>query len=234
MGKQMKPGYFLCCLICLTALVTEGCAINRAAPVPAHAPGIEAPGQTRNLIDCISNQYPDQFNALHNVGLNIRGETITLKGFLKVNRPKGLIHLIAQGDMGGTLFEVHILKGQPDVVSAKGFFKETWLEESVVRDLKRLYLIPCFNSPRAYTGQDGQMILSDSKDSRTDSLVFDAQARGGLLVSEYRQLKENRLDYAIVYGYAPGAGLPIFIRIEDRILNYTLNINVRYMTPRTQ
>ncbi len=228
----MKSGYFLTCSIFLIALVTAGCAVNKAIPV--HGLGKKAPGQTQNLIECISNQYPDQFNALNNVGLNIRGKTITLKGFLKVNRPKGEIRLIAQGDMGGTLFEIHILKGQPDTISTKGFFKEAWLEKSVVKDLKHLYLVPSFNAPNVYTDQDGQMILADSKDSGTASHIFKAEDTGGLQVSEYRLVKENLLEYTIAYGYDPGAVLPGFITIKDRNLNYTLNINVRYMIPRTQ
>lgn len=228
----MKPGYLLICSIFLIALTTASCTGIKAKPV--HDLGKKVPGQTPNLIDCISNQYPDQFNALHNVGLNVRGKTITLKGFLKVNRPKEEIHLVAQGDMGGTLFEIHILKGQSDTIAAKKFFKEAWLEGSVVKDLKHLYLEPSFNAATAYTDQNGQMILADSKDSRTASHIFKAEDAGELQISEYRLVRKNRLEYTIAYGYAPGAVLPGFITIQDKNLNYTLNINVRYMIPRTQ
>jgi hypothetical protein len=227
-------------LILFIAGVGAGCSVNRTNTQEFHDPkakAVEVFGQTDFLTDLIAKQYPDRFNALHRASLNIRGKTIILKGFLRIDRPERAIHLIAQAEMGGTLFEVHIQNGTPDTVVVNGFFKKNWLEESVVKDLKHLYLTPSFDSPLVTADKDGQLILTDKTDSKeglTRSHIFTPQDRGNFLVSGYRQLRKNRLGYEINYHYGKDPSLPRFITVKNNKLNYTLNLEVRYLIPRSQ
>jgi len=216
--------------ILLILLITAGCAINK--PVPFQGLEKQTTQQTEDLVTLIQDQYPDRFNALHRVALNIQDKTIILKGFLKVDRPKGEVHLVAQSDMGGTLFAIHILNGKPETITTKGFFKKSWLEASVVKDLK-LYLLPVFNSPNAYTDREGKIILSDIQEGMTRSYIFIKREKAGPRLSEYRELNKEGLNYKIHYDYESGSVLPGLMTIHNKKSGYTLNINVRYMIPRT-
>lgn len=233
----MKQGFRLTAALALVLLIAGvgvGCSVNRTSTQVFHDPKVEIFGQTEFLADLISKQYPDRFNALHRASLNVRGKTITLKGFLKVDRPERELHLLVQAEMGGTLFEVHIQNGRPDTVVVNGFFKKTWLEESVVKDLKHLYLTPSFDTPIVTAGKEGQLILTDDKEGLTRSHAFISQGKGDFLISGYRQLKKNRLEYEIDYHYSRDALIPGFITVKNNKLNYTLNLEVRYLIPRSQ
>lgn len=230
----MRPGSCLTVAIAVASalmfvIAGAGCSVNKTRTQDLCDPEIKISGQTEILTDLISKQYPDRFNALHRASLKIRGKTIILKGFLKVDRPCREIHLLAQAEMGGTLFEVHILDGRPDTVVVKGFFKKHWLEESVVKDLKHLYLVPFFDAPFVTADSSGGMVLTDNKDGLTLSHVFTPQGKEEFLVSGYRQLKKNRLEYEIGYYYDQDALPPKFITVKNNKLNYTLNLEVRYM-----
>lgn len=233
----MKPRCRLTAALALIFLVVgvgAGCSINRINTQEFHDPMVEVFGQTDLLTDLVSEQYPDRFNALHRASLNVRGKTITLKGFLKVDRPERALHLIAQAEMGGTLFEANIRNDRPDTVVVNGFFKKSWLEESVVKDLKHLYLIPSFDAPLVMAGKGGGMILMDNKDGLTLTYIFTQRDKGGSLVSGYRQLKKNRLEYEIDYHYDKDSSLPGYITVKNNKLNYTLNLEVRYLLPWSQ
>jgi len=232
MVYPMKPGSgltFAVVFALISLIVGAGCAVNKTRTQDLCDPEIKVSGQTDILIDLILKQYPDRFNALHRASLNVRGKTVILKGFLKVDRPCREIHLLAQAEMGGTLFEVHILDGRPDTVVVNGFFKKNWLEESVVQDLKHLYLSPTFEAPVVMTGKSGGMILTDYKDGLIRSHVFTPKGKEEFLVSGYRQLKKKRLEYEIGYHYDQDALLPKFITVKNNKLNYTLSLEVRYL-----
>lgn len=211
----------------VVTLLAAGCAATQ--PEAPHG-GDPVPGQTRELAEQVSSLYPDRFQALHRVGLTIRDRSLVMKGYLKINRPEGAVHLVAQGEMGGTLFEIRIRKNKGDVIKTTPYFKRRWLEKSVAGDLRHLYLPPEFQAPRAFK-RDGRLLLSDAKGGRTLTYRFDDVALPEPRLSELSIKKKHREIYRIQYTYAGNSRLPAFIRLENKSLDYTLKINVRYLIP---
>jgi len=226
MVKQIKNNPSAVCWVIIFGLTLAGCAAQK---LPEHHHGIQPPDQTRELQDRLSNLYPDHFNALHRVGLNIRGKAIVVKGYLKVNRPAGDVDLIAQGEMGGTLFEVSIRERKPDRIKVSEPFKSQWIEQSAARDLMHLYLVPDFHNPVAFKGAHGLNLFDSDKKGTTWTHIFTKEENGRLKLLEFCIEQNNRTVYKIEYAYTPGSDLPGFIKLENRDLNYTLEINVRYM-----
>lgn len=225
MVKQIKNKPRVVCWIIVFALAIAGCSVRKP---PGHHHGIQAPEMVQELQNRLSDLYPDRFNALHRVGLNIRGKTIVLKGYLKVNRPAGNVDLIAQGEMGGSLFEISIRKGKKDLIKISEPFKSQWIEQSAAQDLIHLYLIPDFHNPVAFNQAHG-LNLFDTDEKGTRVYIFRKTENGGLKLSGFCIEQNNRTVYKIEYTYAPDSDLPSFIKLENKGLNYTLEINVRYM-----
>ncbi|WP_321491735.1 DUF3261 domain-containing protein [uncultured Desulfobacter sp.] len=175
---------------------------------------------TRNVREL----YPAGFRALHQVVLQIHGKSMSMNGFLKIDRPKGRVDLVAQTPMGGTLFEVHICRGQQDIILTKGFLKEKWLGESVVQDLKRLYLVPDFNSCHICE-QEKQILLCESDGQRVVRYCFIKNQQSSLTLTEIMFFNKNRLIYKIEYQYESGNQLPGAIRIENKKTGYILTVN---------
>ena len=226
MVKQANKHGALCWTI-IFLIALAGCADRK---MPENDLRIQAPDRTRELQDRLSNLYPDCFNALHRVGLNIQGKTIVLKGYLKVNRLAGDVDLIAQGEMGGSLFEVGIRDGKIVRIKASKAFKSRWIEQSAAQDVINLYLIPDVHTPIAFNDAQG-LTLFDSDETGTRTYIFNKQENGNLQLSEFAIEQNNRTVYKIKYAYPPGNDLPYFIKLENRALDYTLEINVRYMVP---
>jgi hypothetical protein len=227
MVKQKKINPRIVCWIIIFALVFAGCSVQKQ---PKHHHGIQAPEMVRELQNRLSDLYPNRFNALHRVGMNIQGKTIVLKGYLKVDRPAGDVDLIAQGEMGGSLFEVSIRGGKTDLIKVSEPFKPQWIEQSAARDLMHLYLIPDFHNPVAFTEALG-LNLFDTDENENRIYIFRKGENGGLKLSEFCRKQNNRTVYKIEYTYAPESDFPSFIKLENRTLDYTLEINVRYMVP---
>ncbi len=197
---------------------------------------LERPLQNQELTLILENQYPDRIKALHHVGLTIHGKTYTLKGYLKVNRPEKEIHLIGQGQMGGTLFEIHAMKTEIKISSTPQFFPGHLLKRTVLRDLNRIYLVPEFSHPKHWIDPSGVLHISDQQQKNRDDYLFTEQpgTSSNYQLTGFRQTKNNRVIYAIDYGWGSGQqkgsqGYPDFIKIVDNSLNYELNINVSYM-----
>lgn len=188
-------------------------------------------GLAEELVARVRTLYPERFNALHHAGLHIRGKTLVLKGFLKVDRKNREMRLVAQGEMGGTLFEVHLRDGDTAVTTNTGVLKKDWIENSAAADLKHLYAVPEFINPSACRS-GGQVTLYDHREKRVTAYVFKVQTDAVLRLSEVRVLNKRRLEYKIEYDYgAQNAELPGFVKITNNINRYSLDINVRYMTP---
>lgn len=225
MVKQIKNKPGVVCWIIIFAIVIASCSVRKQ---PEHHHGIQAPEMVRELQNRLSDLYPDCFNALHRVGLNTRGKTIVLKGYLKVDRPAGNVDLIAQGEMGGSLFEISIREGKKNLIKVSEPFNSQWIEQSAAQDLILLYLIPDFHNPVAVNEAHGLNLL-DADEKGTRIYIFKKGENGGLKLSEFCIEQNNRTVYKIEYAYAPGSELPSFIKLENRNLDYTLEINVRYM-----
>lgn len=219
------------------SLTLWGCSHNAVSPDTIKkntALKGQLPNQELSLI--LANQYPDRIKALHHVGLTIKGKTYTLKGYLKVNRPEKEIHLIGQGQMGGTLFEIHTRDTEIKISSAPQFFPGHLLKRTVLRDLNRIYLVPEFSHPKHWIDPSGVLHISEQQKKSRDDYLFTEQpgTSGNYQLTGFRQIKNNRVIYAIDYGYSSGQqegsqGYPDFIKIVDNTLNYELNINISYM-----
>ena len=187
----------------------------------------------------IGHQYPNRFKAVHHVALTLMGKTYVLNGYLMVNRSERQIHLIAQNDMGGTLFEIHIRGGKTSIQSKTNFLKTNWLEKSVVKDIENLYLNTPLSSPRLSSGQDNLFLLSEDRGgiSREYLLKKDPSHQDGYQLMGYKQIRNKREIYAIDYIYDGGNNkkktekYPPFIAIDDHTLHYQLKINIKYFIP---
>ena len=187
----------------------------------------------QELIQQVAKLYPNHFGALHQVVLEVHGKSISMNGYLKVDRSKDQVDLIAQTPMGGTLFEIHLCRNKPDVVLTKGFLKKEWLETSVVQDLKYLYFYPVFNAA-GICEQDKKVVLSDKDHDQTFLYGFLKPVDGALLLSDVKLLNKNRLKYTVEYQYPPSSRSPGFIRVENKKQKYTLTINQRIIVNKNQ
>lgn len=207
----------------------QACAFKSHPPPLFDCQETLLPGEVKAVL---ANQYPSRVNALHHVRLKIRGKEMVLKGFVKVDRPRGSVHLIAQGEMGGTLFEVRLEGGKTVLVKASGGFKKAWLENSVARDLAYLYLAPVLSRP-GFCETEGRLRVVDREDGR---MVTYELMRGdaGMRLSAFKRFNKGETDYSIDYGYGARNRLPAYIKINNREMGYALEIHVRYMIPRPE
>jgi hypothetical protein len=216
----------------LTLLILlAGCGPKPLMPETALA-RIQDPGLTSELNQAICHQYPNRFKAVHHVALTLFGETYVLNGYLTVNRLERQLHLIAQNDMGGTLFEIHIEGVETHIQSKTKILKTSWLENSVVKDLETLYLPPPLSSPELSLGQDNTLLLSENQGEISREYLFkkEPSQQNNYKLMEYKYIKNNKEIYAINYIYDEKniKKHPSFIAIEDHSLNYQLKINSQY------
>ncbi len=235
-GDPVKLRMALTTLMILVSLMAGGCGgLSPSGPAQSGTDCTNGSNEDSSsqlvdaLVQTVSEQYPARFNALHRVGLTYRGSSVILKGFLKIDRKFRDIHLVAQGEMGGALFEVRLVKGKINTLSTNGSFKKSWIEKTVVRDLRILYDAPRFQTPGACLPK-GIPTLSDVRAGKRWTYIFNNSDPGRFQLTRttIRQGREVP-EYVIDYTYGLGSALPDFIRIEDRKTGYTLNINVRYI-----
>jgi hypothetical protein len=235
---SMVPTMILVALFILFA----GCIPK--SPMYAPPPGkIENSDLISELNLGIPNQYPIRFKAVHHVALTLLGKTYVLNGYLTVNRLERQIHLIAQNDMGGTLFEIHTQGGETSIQSTTKFLKPSWLEKSVLKDLENLYLNTPLPSPALSQGSDNLFLLSESREGICRKYLFKEEPirqnsdQNNYKLMGYKQSKNRKEIYAIAYTYEnKNTGkiteqYPSFIAIEDHNLHYQLKINIQYFIP---
>lgn len=217
--------------------ILAGCSTNPSISEPQEE--IQNNGLISELNRNLSYQYPNRFKAVHRVALTIAGKSYVLNGYLTINRANKQIHLIAQNDMGGTLFEVHTQEGETHIQSTTDFLKTSWLEKSVVKDLENLYLPPPLPSPALSLNQDKIFLFSKNQAGRihreyqfkkTASRQNEDNPQKGYRLTGYRQVENNKEIYSVSYIYDKknDGRYPSFIAIEDHILNYQLKINIQY------
>ncbi len=231
----MAPSMILVALFILLA----GCSTKPQISAPP--PGkIEDQGLISKLNIGIPNQYPNRFKAVHHVALTLLGKTYVLNGYLSVNRLEKQIHLIAQNDMGGTLFEIHTQGGETSIQSNTNFLKPSWLEKSVLKDLENLYLNTPLPSPALSRGHDNLFLLSENQEEVCQRYLFKKEpirqtsGQNYYKLMGYKQIKNRKEIYAIAYSYdGKNTGriteqYPSFIALEDHTLHYQLKINIQY------
>ena len=217
-------------ILCLGTFIIQGCAgLNKNL---ADRELLPASGKAKHMAEkALGDLYPDRFNALHRVRLSAGGDTHVLTGFLSIDRYKRKIKMICQGEMGGTLFEVHIADDNIDVVSEGKVFKKRWIERYVATDIKQIYLTMAAENAICLSGPDGTFILKNRNGEQVQVYKFDTAQNDetSLRPVEFQILKNNRSRYLMALNYEPGSVYPEFITIDNRAGRYTLDLSVRYM-----
>ncbi len=233
-GAKQTFSMTLLMLLVMLLILLAGCSPKPTTTETALAK-IQNPGLISKLNLVIGHLYPDRFKAVHHVALTLLGKTYVLNGYLTVNRRERQLHLIAQNDMGGTLFEIHIKGKETRVQSKTNYLKTSWLEKSVVKDLEILYLSSPLSSPELYRARDNTLLLSKSPGGITSEYFFkkEPSQQNNYKLTGYKHKKNDKEIYAIDYIY-DGKNTnkyPSFIAIEDRSFKYQLKINSQYFLP---
>ncbi len=238
MGRVCLTKQKLSLVLVALFILLAGCSPKTPMPTPP----LERI-QDKGLLELnrgIRHQYPNRFKAVHHVALTLFGKTYVLNGYLSVNRLERQIHLIAQNDMGGTLFEIHTQRGETIIQSKTKFLKTSWLEKSVLKDLENLYLPPPLASPTLSQGHNNLFLLSENQEGICREFLFKKKSshqnyhqQNNYKLMGYRQVKNRKEIYAITYGYDEknNEQYPSFIAIENHTLHYQLEINIQYYFP---
>lgn len=231
-GAKQKLSMALLTLL----IILAGCSPKPKISETALAK-IQNPELIAELNQAVCHLYPNQFKAVHHVALTLLGKTYVLNGYLTVNRRQKQLHLIAQNDMGGTLFEIHTKGEKTRIQSNTKYLKTSWLEKSVVKDLETLYLSPPLSSPKLYMDQDNTLLLSKNQGGISRKYLFKKEpqqdsdpVQNNYKLTGYRRLKNDKIVYTIGYIYdrKNTKKYPSFIAIENQTLNYQLKINSQY------
>ncbi|MCP3940724.1 MAG: hypothetical protein GY710_04485 [Desulfobacteraceae bacterium] len=218
-------------LLTLFFLLT-GCAPKGSMPVSLPVHKIHDKALIAKLNQSILHQYPNRFKAVHHVALTLFEKTYVLNGYFTLDRSKKQIQLIAQNDMGGTLFEIHTQKENTNIQSKIDFLKARWLKKSVVKDLENLYLNTALKSPVLSRGPDNLFLLSENQEGICREYLFkkESSPQDSYRLMGYKLIKNNKKIYAINYIYDKknDGQYPSFITLEDKNLHYQLKINIQY------
>jgi len=225
MNRIFKPGvwaglFFLCTLAAL------GCMPRKpvAEPPPPSA-------LAKRLNHQIKQGYPAEFKAVHHALLTIAGRDYLLKGYLAVNRKEKRISLVAQNDLGGTLFELFSQKDEHRITVNTGVVKKTWIETSALKDLTTLYLAEPFTSPQLRTDKNGNTVLFETRTGITRKRIYRKPTgqKERYRLMGIREIQENQCRYAVDLSYDKKDPLhPDTVVITDRTMHYRLKINVHY------
>lgn len=233
-------------LAALACILFSGCALvsgcTGAGPAPNRRifsdlstmaekfdPGpVEAePGEglsKAEMLRRIRNIYPDSFMQVHRCVLTFGKETLLLNGYLFVEKP-GSFRLLAEGEMGGTLFEIEQTQGKAPVILKNPVnLPPRWLTHRVAGVLQKLYLkIPQGDllSVRTVTGQPGLFARVPPEGGQ----LFTFNHRGDRLLS-YAEYIKGEESCRIDYGYTGGNSFPSRIGVTHRNPKYQLTIKV--------
>lgn len=218
------------CMISATLLIAalSGCAVKGITE-----PETVSLKQRSSISNGLRTLYPDRFKAIHRVVLNLGGNDYVLNGYLAVDRQKNELKLVAQNDFGGTVFDVHYIENnEPEIKNYLTSFKTQWLEESLLRDLKTLYLLkPVLSDRLVWTGPDTIALYRD-RESGTSEMIF--RSSGGedpFRLQEIRHANGHRTVYSVRFRYADGrhSPYPESVFIKDARMRYNLKIHSRYL-----
>ncbi len=184
------------------------------------------------VISALKNMYPDMFKARHRAILTMRNKDYALNGFLSVNRINRQITLMVQNDLGGTVFDFRLTDGQnTEINGGIGMLNPKWIENTLTRDLKSLYLQSATPFDTVFSGKDQELILSRVKGDIEEQLFFIPfhSSNGEIRLDKIRHLKEGRPVYGIDFSYGPEYDTyPEFIQLSDPGTGYRIKIQVQY------
>ena len=226
-------GSFLKSRVFLMAVVMAGLAFFPGCMPQKKVLFVRDTDLTNRLNATAGDIYPENLFTLHHVWLTVFKKNLVMNGYLKVNRPQQSISLIAQNDMGGTIFEIHYIKDKKKDINVKvDLLKAEWLEKTVLQDLIRLYLAQPFSSPRLYRDKDQSLVLVQQEENITKERVYQkkqAQDKGYQLAA-LRYLKKGKVFYTVDFSYAPQNinAWPDYILVDNRKMHYQLKIKVQY------
>lgn len=188
--------------------------------------------QYTEVISALTNMYPDMFKARHRAILTVRNKDYVLNGFLSVNRINRQITLMAQNDLGGTVFDCRLTDGQnTEINGGIGLLNPQWIEKTLARDLKSLYLQTASDFDTVFSGKDQELVLSRVKGDIEEKLFFTPfhPSTGEIRLDRIRHLKKGKPVYGIDFSYGPEyKTYPEFIQISDHRMRYQIKIQVEY------
>ena len=215
----------LCCTI--TIIMGSGCSLDKTRYKETIHSKLKD-----EINKSITNLYPDRFKAIHHVILTLSGKDYVLDGYLFIDRANREIKLIAHNDLGGIIFEVHYIKKIKKMIRINiSTLKKKWLEKSVLRDLKIIYLKEPFPSPTLFYDQHGNLVLSQKEGQIMQEFLYKQMNRQvKYRLNEIRHLVNEKCVYTISLKYSTVSNNPYpeFILIKDTKMKYKLQINVRY------
>ncbi|MFO7749231.1 MAG: DUF3261 domain-containing protein [Desulfobacteraceae bacterium] len=213
-------------LLFLCALTVSGCMPQKpmAEPPPPSA-------LAKRLNKEIKQEYPVEFKAVHHALLTIAGRDYPLKGYLTVSRKDRNLSLVAQNDLGGTVFELFSQNSHHQITVKRGTIKKKWIEKSVLKDLTTLYFAEPFASPRLFTDKNGRAVLFETRKGITRKRIYrrTPEQKSGYRLTGIRETQEEQCRYAVDLSYDKEDHLhPDTVVIHNRTMHYRLKINVHY------
>lgn len=181
--------------------------------------------------------YPDQFRAIHRVILTLGGSDYVLNAYLSVNRVRKKISLVAQNDLGGTVFDVNFTENkEPQVNSNIKAIRPEWLKKTLLRDLRVLYLYEPQPLDKLLHDPAGIYILSSMQKGGIEQRAKFSRPKnfsGLFLHMGTVHYDNNKLIYRVKSGYgsAKHPSLPDSVVIEDTKMRYMAKINIQYFLP---
>jgi hypothetical protein len=189
--------------------------------------------QKNTILKSINDLYPDRFKAIHRVILTFSKKNYVLNGYLSVNRSNREIRLIVQNDLGGIIFDVYYIENTVQQIHNNlKLIKNEWLRQSLLRDIKTLYLLKSCSSETLFLDQQGNFILSREQGMLTEELIFKpVKAQTRYQLHGIRHLKNGKPVYKVDFEYGTNGEsyYPEFILIKDTKMRYSLRINIQYL-----
>ncbi|MCF6248084.1 MAG: hypothetical protein L3J69_12085 [Desulfobacula sp.] len=218
----------VCLFCCIVFFVSNsGCSVKGD-----HYQEITHQKQKKDILNTVADLYPDQFKAMHRVILTLSGKDYVLNGYLSVNRLNRELKLIAQNDLGGIVFDVHYIENIKNKIHNNiRLIKNEWLEKSLLRDLKTLYLLEPHLSDTVFADRRGRFILSRKEGLVTKKMIFrPIKKQAQYRLREIIHLKNGKRIYFINFEYGKQGenSYPEFIFIKDTRMRYSLKIYVQY------
>ncbi len=176
------------------------------------------------MIRRLETLYPDSFTQVHRCILSYAGKTHLLNGYLSVNRP-GIYRLVAQGEMGGTLFDIEQSRDSaPRLLKNPFNLSAGFIAGEVAGILSRIYLqTPPETALAARTGAGNPALLVQSSPWKQELYIFDGKSERLLSYTEFRREKKT---WHIDYGYNEGGDMPVRMEIARKAPRYQLTIKV--------
>lgn len=220
---------FLLGSMMLTAALT-GCALeNRPVRVPV------SEKISQQVFSSAMATYPKKLRVLHHVILTLADKDYVLNGYLSVDREKKEIRLIAQNDLGGIVFDVHYMENEIHQVNSNlKSIREEWLETTLLRDLKTIYLFEPSPDDRIVTEQPESVIVYRQEGDDEKEFIFcPSNSPVPFRLQKIQHFQNQELYYCVTFDYTSekNPGYPGYIFIEDTRMRYSLKINVLYLLP---